>query len=773
MSHVASSIEADPFSHRGCVPQVLQSADGAIRVQISSRARLHTAVSLASLMAASTAVAQDGGLQLPTIDVSGAQGGGYQATQQSITRLPVPLLDTPQNVNVVIQQVIRDQRAVSMEDALRNIPGITFSAGEGGQQGDAPFIRGQAARGDIFRDGMRDPGWYTRDLFNIDRVEVYKGPSAFAFGRGATGGAINNVSKTANGATFAETTATGSSAGGYRVDADASGKTGRIAGRVAALYQDLDTADRDNVWTKRWGIAPSITVDIMERTKASLNYVYQGEESIPDYGHPWRPAPNANVSTGAVTGGYNGNGSAVTPVQVPRSNWYGFTSGALRDLVQTDTHIVTAKLEHEFSDALKLSNATRYLWVGRMARPTAPRTLNTAAGSSTIPAGYPEDQMTIGRQHFETSTDNQMIANQTDLVAKFNTGTFSHTLVGGVEVAHEDRSQSRWNLCYPATGGSTPAGAPVCRTSLWSPDAGASSGSYFVQNAPNRTKQDTIAVYASDQVKLNRYFEVLGAARFDKFRTDYTSGTTNLSASDDLFSWRLGTVYHPVPNASLWTAYGVSYNPSAELGTLSSGNMSLDPEKNDTLEGGVKWDTMGGRLSLSATVYQTYKLNMRVANDPSLPNAQQVQVLDGKARVSGLELGALGQLTDKWNVTAGYAYTDSEIESSTNAAERGKQLPNTPPHAFTLWSTYDITRAWTVGGGAYYASDDYANTTNTQYVQAYWRFDAMTSYKVTEKVTLQLNIYNLTDEFYYAQYYGGHAVPAAGRYATLSLRAAW
>jgi catecholate siderophore receptor len=741
------------------------------------RAGILTAVSLASLMGATAASGQEGGLQLPTIDVTGEQGGGYQATQQTITRLPTPLINTPQSVNVVPQQVIQDQRATSMEDALRNIPGITFSAGEGGQQGDAPFIRGQAARGDIFRDGIRDPGWYTRDLFNVDSVEVYKGPSAFAFGRGATGGAINNVSKTANGATFAEGTATGSSAGGYRAEVDASGKVGGVAGRVSALYQDVDTADRDNVWTKRWGVAPSFTFDINDRTKASFNYIYQGEESVPDYGHPWLPAPTANSTSGAVTGGYNGNGSAVTPVPVSRSNWYGFSNGALRDLVQTDTHILTAKLEHEFSKSLKVTNATRYVAVDRMARPTAPRSLGLAGqltGTATTPtAGYPVDQMTIGRQHFETSTDNSMIVNQTDMVAKFDTGTFNHTLVSGLEIAHEDRSQSRWNLCYAATAASNPAGAPICRTSLANPDPGASAGSYFAQSDPNRTKQDTVAVYASDQIKINRFFELLGALRFDTLKTSYTSGATNLSSSDNMLSYRFGGVYHPTQNSSIWAAYGVSFNPSSELGTLSNGNVSLDPEESRTLEGGVKVDILGGKLSLTGSVYHTKKVNMRVANDPSLPNAQQVQVLDGVARVSGIELGATGQLTDKWRITAGYGFTDSAIETSTNAAERGRQLPNTPPHAFTLWSTYDITPAWTVGGGAYYASEDYANTTNTQYVESYIRFDAMASYKLTPKATLQLNIYNIGNEFYYAQYYGGHAVPAAGRYATLSLKARW
>ena len=201
---------------------------------------------------------------------------GYRANTSGIGRLPVPLRDTPQTVNVVTPQIIQEQRANTMEDALRAIPGITFSAGEGAQQGDGPIIRGFVARSDLFRDGMRDPGWYTRDLFSADRVEVYKGPSAFAFGRGATGGAINTVSKLPTGVPFVEGTITGTTGPGVRAELDASGKNGIWSGRIAALGMELDTPTRDHVWTKRWGVAPSVAVDLGERTKATLSYVYQG-----------------------------------------------------------------------------------------------------------------------------------------------------------------------------------------------------------------------------------------------------------------------------------------------------------------------------------------------------------------------------------------------------------------------------------------------------------------------------------------------------------------
>jgi catecholate siderophore receptor len=735
-------------------------------------------VGMASLVFATGASAQEAapeaGIALPTIDIFGGDQG-YQATQSTITRIPTPLRDTPQTINVVPEKVIQEQRAVTMEDALRNVPGITFSAGEGGQQGDAPFIRGAAARSDMFRDGVRDPGWYTRDLFSSESVEVYKGPSAFAFGRGATGGAINIVSRLPTGVPFIDGGVAISSPKGVRADIDASGKVGNVAGRIVAMGQNVDTPARDNVWTKRWGFAPSVAVDVTDRTKVTLGYIYQDEESVPDYGHRWLPGPTTNPATGARTGGYYGNGQAVSAVPVPRSNWYGVTNGPFPDLVDTKTHILTGKIEHEFNNQLKVSNVTRYISVNRMARPTAPRSLGLAGqltGAVTEPpAGYPVDQMTIGRQHFQTDTDNTLLLNQTDLVGKFATFGLQHTLAVGAEFARETRWQQRANLCSP-TGGA------ACRTSLWSPDPSpANTGTFTGFGVPNSTTQDTAAVYASDQIKINEYFELLGALRFDRFSTSYNpgGGAPILDKNDNLLSWRVGGVYHPVPYASLYVAYGNSYNPSAEFSTLSdaatgTNNIFLDPEQNKSLEIGAKVDVLGGRLSLTGAWFRTEKTNMRVPVDATTGAAI---VLDGLARVQGIELGVAGKLTDKWNVIAGYSYLDSELTRTPLLDQLGNQLPNTPPHNFTLWTTYDVTPEFTVGAGAFYQAKAYANAQNTFYVPDFWRFDAMMSYRIHKNATVQLNVYNITDEMYYAQYYGGHAVPAPGRSATLSLRVRW
>ena len=539
---------------------------------------------------------------------------GYNTPAQSgISRFPTPLRDTPQTVNVVTQQVIQDQRLTSMEEALRTVPGITFNAGEGGQQGDSPFIRGFSARGDMFRDGLRDPGWYNRDLFSADRVEVYKGPSSFAFGRGSTGGAINTVSKLPTGASFIDGSISGTSSSGYRVDFDASGKKDNVAGRVAALYQDVPTPDRDGVFTRRWGIAPSVTFDVTDRNQITLSHIYQGEQSVPDYGHPWLPAPVLNGAGTAVTGGYYGDGRAVTPLPVPRNTFYGTRSGPYRDLVETTTNITTVKLSHEFDNGWKLTNATRYIDNQRYAAPTPPRGLATAAGATPIPVGYPVDQMTLSREHWNTQTNDTMLLNQTDFAAKFDTWGLTHTFVAGLEASQQTRNQrGRTNFWCVTTPGA------YCRTNVINPAEQAVYQGPF--GNPNYTNLDTVAVYASDQIKINKYFELLGSVRYDDVRASYrdplnaTVANRDLSSHDRQTSWRVGAVFHPTEKSSVYVAHGTSFNPSAEFGTLTAGTVALAPETSTTTEVGTKIDFFGGRLTYTAALFHIIKENARVAN---------------------------------------------------------------------------------------------------------------------------------------------------------------
>jgi catecholate siderophore receptor len=717
----------------------------------------------------------------PTTEPVAAQGQGatpYQVTNTGITRLPVPILNMPQVVNVIPQAIIQEQSVSTIEDALRYIPGITFSAGEGGQQGDGPIIRGFVARGDLFRDGIRDPGWYVRDAFSIDRVEVYKGPSAFAFGRGSTGGAINVVSKLPTGAQYFESTSTLTTGPGYRETIDASGKKDNVWGRIEGLFEDVNTPTRDNIWTKRWGVAPSMTYDFKQGTKATLYYIYQGEESVPDNGVTYLPQPGFSPLTGKlVNPGYLGFGNPTPPIPIPRSQTYVVPGGPLQDITDDTTHILTGKVEHQIDKDIKIVNATRYMENDRFTRPTSLRSIGDAgnvvfangATAGTPSFGYPFGLMTVGRERRERETNNTYFVNQTDLAGKFHSGSVEHQVAAGVEFANEGRWQGRRDICDPLNVN--------CRTNIVVPNGNPSpTGGTIVVMAPIDTQAQNYAAYMSDQIKINQYFELLGSMRFDRFGTIYNDPNQvlrvnqHLERSDNMLSYRFGAVGHPTKDSSVYIAYGNSYNPSAELGTLTNASVAaLAPEQTITYEVGAKSDVLKGKLTLSGAVFRIEKMNLRITD----PTNNTVSVLDGVARVDGLEVGAVGKVTDKWSVFTGYSYLDTAILNTRDLSILNRRLPQTSRHNFTLWSTYDITPKWTVGGGAIYQSLGWANQQNTAYVPEYWKFDAMVSYKVDDKSTVQLNIYNITNTFYYFQYFGANAVPGPGRWASLTYRTRW
>lgn len=696
--------------------------------------------------------------------VSPVAATNYRVGEASGTlRSTAPLLSTPQTVTVVPQQIIREQASSTVMDALRNVPGITFRAGEGGQQGDAPYIRGFDARNDIFRDGVRDPGWYTRDSFSVDSIEVLKGPSSFMFGRGSTGGVINMNSKwpifasppaTTNApaypvksplfvnppsADFIDWTTTGHTGPGIRSVLDTNKQINEnAAARIVVMGQRYDIPGRDHVEENRWGVAPSFTYKFNQQTSAALSYIYQHDDSVPDRGLPYLPA------SWFPPGG-------VRPVApAPRNTWYGILSGPTPDREKIDAHVATARFVHEFTNDIKITNTTRYVNVDRMNRVTEPTPFTAPPGTdlATYNAFNPRRRW--------NETDNELFANNTDFSAKFWTGAVRHSLVAGIDITREERRQTS----VMATG--------TTATNFFNPDPYRFGGTFGTPGTPTISDATTVGAYLADQVKITEWFELLGGVRYDNF--DAKSGSTTIfERTDKLWSWRVGAVFHPTSNSSVYAMRGTSFNPSAEFLTISAAAANLDPEENETTEIGFKADVLDKRLSLTAAVFRTDKTNARV-QDPAQGN---VTVLAGLIRVQGLELGAVGRVTDQWQVFAGYTYLDSEFLESPNPANVGKEMLMTPRHAFSLWTTYDVTQKWTVGGGAFFVDSVFGNATNTTIVPSYWRFDLMTSYKLTNNIIAQLNIYNLTNEYYFAQVYNNWAVPAPSRSAALTLRGRW
>ncbi|MBN8232554.1 TonB-dependent siderophore receptor [Corallococcus macrosporus] len=679
---------------------------------------------------------QDDAYVLPEVSVEG-ETAKYNVTEPSLTRLPRPLVDTPQTITVVPERVMEEQQATTLRDALRNVSGITVTAGEGGRQGDSFSLRGFSAQTDTLRDGVRDLGWFTRDTFNLEGVEVYFGPSSVLFGRGSTGGAINLVTKKARKGSFTDLRLSGGTSPTGRLEADVNREiSDSVQFRVSAVGQLAGVAGRDIVKENRVGIAPSARFQLAEKVALEVDYFYQHEDSVPDYGQPY----------------FNGYPVGVT-LDVPRENFYGVKDS---DTELVNAHIGSARLLADLGGTFRLTNTLRYGGVNRFARPTAPRGLTPVAAPTTI-----------GRQRFETTADNTYFADQLDVRGGFTTGFLKHNANIGLDISREQREQGRVNLTL--NGGNVPA-------DLFDPDNSPDlSGVARVPGATNYSRQWNLGAYASDQIQITKYVEVLGTLRLDNLHSDYETKAANgdiaaFEQENSLFNWRLGLVLHPVENTSVYGMYGTSTNPSAELATLSNDTVTLDPEKNETFEIGAKSDLITERLSVNAAVFRTNKKNARVPN--STPDGPPV-VLEGKQRVQGYALGVAGSPVRGWNVFANYTFLDASIQEHTNDFLEGQRLVNTPKRSLSLWTTYAILDSLSVGGGATYQDvatvNNPANATVVlSKVPNYWRFDAFASYTVLKKVDLQLNVYNLTDKLYYDSYYGGQAVPADGISALLS-----
>lgn len=681
-------------------------------------------------------------LVLPTVEVEG-RAEGYRADQSQLPRAGKPLVDTPQQVTVVPQQVMEEQKATTVRDALRNVSGITMGAGEGGRQGDTFILRGFSGQNDIFRDGGRDLGWFTRDTFNLEGVEVFFGPSSVLFGRGSTGGAVNLVTKSPKRTTFADVGLTGGTAPSGRLEADVNyAASESVQLRLNAMGQMARVAGRDGVEDNRGGVAPSARVQLGERTTLGLDYLYQRERGLPDYGQPF----------------YDGRPVSET-LGVPRNAFYG-VEGA--DTERVDAHIGTARVQHDFGAAARLTNVSRVGYVDRLAIPTAPRNLAPAMAPTAI-----------GRQRFETSTDNLSFINQTDLRLQFATAFLKHVANVGAELARESRKQTRHNFQVPGQTGAAANINADLRNPEGSPDV---SGLDRVFASHNETTMITAAVYLADQIAVTKHVELLGSLRLDSFDTDYeainaTGLVTPLDKQDVTLNWRGGVVVHPVDLTSVYVVVGSSTNPSAEAGTLSEATASLDPEKNVSYELGAKADLLGQRLNLGGSAFRMAKTNARIPGpDPLL----QPQILAGRQRVDGFNLGGAGAILPSLKLIASYTFLHSSIRRHSNPFLVGQELPNTPPHSLALWTTYSPRSRLVLGGGASYQAATAVNNpanamTLVNKVPQFWRFDAFASYALPQ-AEFQLNVANLTDELYYEQSSGAQAVPAEGRLVMLSAK---
>lgn len=641
-----------------------------------------------------------------------------------------PLLDTPQTINVIPKEVIEEQGATTLRDVLKNVPGLTITAGEGGNPaGDNLTLRGFSARNDIFVDGVRDLSPQSRDPFNLEQVDVVKGPGSVYTGRGSTGGSINLLNKTPGlkrsfgGTLDFGTDRTRRATADINVPFDDS-----IAFRLNLLGHHSGVAGRDVVNFDRWGVAPSLSFGLGKPTRFTASYYKLKQNNISDYGIPWVPVTNNALVE-----------FRDRPAPVPRNTFYGLRN---RDFESLNSDLVTLKFERDFNDNLSLRNQFRYANSSRDSMATPPR---FASNDSTV----------INREMRSWLTEDIVWDNQSDFIARFSTGTIEHSLITGVNLTRESNTRKTRT-------------APNMQTTLLNPNPDdVFTGQITTSPIVGDVTANSQAVYLFDTAKFGKKWEFNGGLRWDRFDADGITTPTGAPVSrvDKMLSVRAGAVFKPLPQGSIYASYGTSLNPSLEGLSYNTANTVIDPEKTYTIEAGSKWDFFGGRMLLSGAVFRVEKLNART---PGVSPGDPLQVLEGKQLVKGLELSAEGNITREWQVLAGYTFLDSKTVDSNVPAEIGKELVNTPPNSFNVWSTYRLPSGFHFGGGARFVDRRFGNTINTRFVDSYWTFDVMASYPISSHVDLRLNISNLTDKFYFDRIGGGHIVPGPGRMAMLS-----
>jgi len=649
-------------------------------------------------------------------------------------------LDTPQTITAVPQEVMQQQGITTLRDALRNVAGISLAAGEGGAQGDNLTIRGFAARNDLFIDGMRDFGSYYRDPFNTQEVEVLQGPSSVTFGRGSTGGVVNQATKAPGLARFISgdldfgTDLTRRAA--VDIDQPLSSLGKGAAFRLNLMGNEGNVAGRDVAENRRFGAAPSLILGLGTPTRWTFSYFHQNADDIPDYGLPWL---------------FNG------PAPVDRTNYYGFKNG---NYLRTYDDIGTIKVEHDVNGLITLRNQIRYANYVRDALIT----------EAQIPAGTtlatPLSSIAVNRHEIGVDSVETFLDEQLDMTAHFNTGFIQHSVVSGVEAGRETSAPTR------------PTWTNVPTTSLLDPDADQALAGNATITSSVHTRSITGAAYVLDTMKFGKHWDLTGGFRWDRFDTDYTQRVAPVAAFhrvDQMPSWRAALVYKPVSIGSIYFDAGTSFNPSAESLSLSASTANLAPEKNRTYEFGSKWDFPHSRLSLRAAAFQTQKLNAR---EPD-PTNSLLNVLAGTQRVNGAQIEVRARLTSRWDLLGSYANLDARLISSNfYPAAVGARLANVPRNTFNFWSTQRLPWGWETGIGGNYVSSRTASSTApfdpltglVKEVPGYWIFSAMAKHRLTEHVDLQVNVNNIANRYYYDELHPAHIVLGPGRSALAGLK---
>jgi catecholate siderophore receptor len=670
--------------------------------------------------------------QMPEVEVTGSGGDGYNAESLSLPQFQEPLLTTPRSASVVTKQLMQDENVSTLRDALRNVSGISIGAGEGSYQGDNFSIRGFPSRNDIYLDGMNDFGNYNRDPFNIEEVEVLKGPSSAEFGRGSSGGVVNEETKEPELEGFTAGSATYGTDNQERGTLDFNQPISRLPGsafRLNLMGQHSDVTDRDDAVYNRWGVAPSLSLGLGTPTRVTISYFHQSEDNRPDFGIPWlfdRPAP------------------------APRNTFYGFSD----DSMKTNVNIGTIRIEHDFNDIFTLGEQFRDASYGRDFRITEGQVVDGVTPAT------PLDDIQVERNIIDGDGTDKLIDEDLRLLSTFDTGPVHNSLVAGFEYVHESDFTTRVE----------PGWEDVPNTSLLHPTNPAFPGFGPVSTA-TAVNVDTLSAYLIHTMKFGSQWSLIGGLRFDDVSSSYRESISppdTLLDSDALWSWRAALVFQPLPNGSIYLSAGNSVHPNIAQISLSS-ETTLPPNaqqaaigRNLEVELGTKWDLFDKRFSVESAVFWDEETN-------AAPVDLDDPIFIGVERAVGFEFGGVGHLTDAWQLVANYTLEYTKILSSNVPGMAGNPALNAPKDTFSLWTTYNLPWSLQVGAGCNLLSARYASNVpdpaNGLLMQApgYIIFSAMLKYQINKDVSIQANLDNLTNKYYYDGVHPGHIIPGEGR----------
>jgi catecholate siderophore receptor len=725
----------------------------------------------------------------------------------TMSKFTEPLLNTPQTVVEIPAFILKDEQNRTLQDAVRNVPGISIAAGESGAQGDNLTIRGFTARNDIFLDGIRDFGSYYRDSFNYEQVEVLEGPAGIQFGRGSTGGVINQESKVPNADKFVNVNAVFGTDLTRRITADINEPLPDLAAgaafRVNAMGTEGGVAGRPYAENRRFGLAPSITFGLNQPSRLTVSYFHFTESDTPDYGLPW--------SMNKLAPGVN------------RHSYFGFPDA---NFLRTNDDIFTVKANHSFRSGADIHTIGRWANYPRNAQITEPQICSNVAVSTPV-GGYAitptsalnsallcpylglntgaiaPSSVTVNRNQLQIKSVEGDLWDQTELSARFKVAGIRNDFVGGVEGGREISNPIRTSYTVNKVNSITP-------TNLVHPTPqDVFSGTGYISSVTH-VKSESVGLYFVDTIKLGRFIEASGGVRWDYFDTVFnlyapptsvigaalTAAIPPISQTVEQPSYRAAFVFKPNSHGSVYFDYGTSFNPSAESLSLSVSSSVLPPEENETYEAGAKYSLFNERLRVEGAWFHTTKDNAR-ETDPT--NSNNI-VLAGNQLVKGVQASAVGRLGGGTDVVLGYAFLSSAVlYSQLFPTSVGYQLANVPKQTFNAFLTHNLPGKLNIGfGGNYVASRTASSTTpyvGTSYgpavlyaagaapcnakattaiycsqvlataikqVPGYWVFNMMIKRPVTQRIELQANVYNLLNRFYIDQPHPSHLIPGAG-----------